>query len=396
MLTLLPAVLPWYSFAGIGVSGFGSGLLAWLGILATLAATFLLVSPRLMETPQGVAVGIRSACADAGERRSGADRPQTADLTVVRLDGPVRCGSRRPRVAGCSPSGRARHSRRVCTIRGVRGEAGMKFVIRVVILALVAAACGGGAAEPTNQEESAPVEQEEAAAPPAAAGSGFCTRAAQVIAAFTGTGDLEDAVAAMEALAGEAPVELRADLEMLAEANRTFLETGNSEGLNEDEIDAAGDRVDAFLQSECGLTDPDEDQFDDGSAAGSSNTYQMTSTGAYTFEHTGEASCWLVSGGFGVEFFSDQDSDIAYDAAADAEKAVPGTYEGDLGFYTPDEEFALGPATITIEEVNDAGNDAVEVRGSIEGSYESEELGNGQVTGSFSCLITAEEAAGEY
>lgn len=272
----------------------------------------------------------------------------------------------------------------------------MRSMIRLATaLALVIAACGGGTTESTSPEDGTTANQQEGSITPSpgVVGSGLCAGAAQVLAVFAGGGDLEDAVTALEKMAEEAPDELRADFELLAQAYQAHLE-GDFDRLSEDDVNAAGDRIDAFLASECGLTDPDDEELDEGT--GASNTYEMTATGALEFQHTGEASCWLVSGGFGIEFYSDQDFDIAYDAAVEAERAEPGIYHGDFGFYTPDEEEAFGPATITIQEVNDLGNDAVEVVGTIEAGYDGDELGSGDVSGSFRCLITAEEAAGEY
>ncbi len=279
----------------------------------------------------------------------------------------------------------------------------MNTMIRLATaLALVVAACGGGTTENAPpQEEATAGRQEEATAgrqeepappPPGPAGGGFCARAAQVIAVFDEEGgDLEDAVAAIEKMADDAPAEIAGDLRLMAQVWRQIAQGDYS--YDEDQLDAAGDRIDTYLASECGIED-DEEQLDEG--AGASNTFEMTATGTIEFQHSGEASCSLVSGAFGVEFYSEQDPDLAYDAYAEAEKAVPGVYQGEFGLYTPDEEVAFGDATIAIEEVNDLQDGAVEVIGRIEGGYVGDELGGGQVSGSFRCLISAEEAAGEY
>lgn len=274
----------------------------------------------------------------------------------------------------------------------------------LIVVAIVVTACGGDAA--TTQTTPADAGDDVRDPGPeeiVEGGSGdafsdpFCLKAAELIAVSFSGEDHEEAIRLLDELAADAPADLIDDLQILLEANRAYFEEGDFESIQSDEVDAAGDRVDSYLAERCaGLLESDEEsQFGDSEASGESNSYEMTSTGSYTFEHSGEASCGLVSGQFIVEFYSDQDPDLAYDALAFIERAEPGDYEGDFGFYTPDEETALGDATITIESVTDVGNEAVEIQGMIEAEYDSDELGSGSVSGSFRCLITAEEAAGD-
>lgn len=246
----------------------------------------------------------------------------------------------------------------------------------------------------------------------------FCQRASSVILDF-GQGEMDMAVAAdtLDVLAGDAPDEIRADLALLADASREMgeaLEAGSSPSYDEAEVDAAGDRVDRYLAEECGLTDlvdnvsefesagddlpagddPDQDAADPGALG--EDRYLMSASGAFEFEHRGEVYCSLIGGEFYLEFYDDDDPDLGYDGYAVMEKVVPGTYQGEFAFYTPDEDVAIGPATITITSVDPMQDDLVSVAGEIEGEYEGEVLGSGSVTGSWRCVMLAEEAEGAY
>ncbi len=304
---------------------------------------------------------------------------------------------------------------------GWRRDASRRLALAVSGLAVVSLACTcglipglGGASEDT---------------------AAFCVEASTIfgyiLAAQTGQGSSEEAQQAIDRFAANAPPEIKADVELLS---KPMWESGASA----DELEAAADRVADYLVKTCGL-DPESLIAEDpelqgildgleqmaeemGAAEGAMgagapegpepeagtgmgedfdpeafNVFSMSSTGDLTFEHTGEASCSYLDGALILEFYPEQDLDLAYDAYALMDQLQPGSYEGEFGFYTPDEERAVGPATVAVESVEPLPSmGVVEIVGSIQAAYSGEVLGSGEASGTWRCLMAEEEAAGEY
>lgn len=306
-------------------------------------------------------------------------------------------------------------------VLGWRRDASRRLALAVSGLAVVSLACTCGLIPGLGG-----ASQESAA---------FCVEAAtiygHILAVQTGQGNVEEAQAAIDRFAQNAPAEIKDDVELLS---KPIWESGASA----EEVEAAADRVADYLVEACGLDletmiaeDPELQGILDGleqmaeemgaaeEAMGADMaegpgpemgdetgggfgldepfTFAMTSTGDLAFQHTGEFQCSYFDGALILEFYPEQDPDLGYDAYADVEQLQPGAYQGEFGFYTPDEDRAVGPATVVIESVEpvpDMG--AVEIVGSIQASYSGEVLGSGEVSGTWRCIMTEEEASGEY
>lgn len=263
----------------------------------------------------------------------------------------------------------------------------------------------------------------------------FCGEAGtifgHILSVQVGHETIEEAQAAIDRFAANAPPGIKADVELLS---KPMWESGASA----EELEAAADRVSDYLVKTCGLDpetliaeDPElqgilasleqmseemgaaEGAMEAGAPEGPDpeagigmgedfapeafNVFSMSSTGDLTFEHTGETGCSYLDGALILEFYPEQDLDLSYDAYALMESLQPGSYGGEFGFYTPDEERAVGPATIVVESVESLADlGAVEIVGTIRASYSGDALGRGEVSGTWRCLMAEEEAAGEH
>ncbi|REK10994.1 MAG: hypothetical protein DWQ40_12490 [Actinobacteria bacterium] len=290
----------------------------------------------------------------------------------------------------------------------------MRVKYLVMTLALIVAACGGDAEVGAGTEPASGGSESDApsdTAPPTVGGGDFCEATLEAIAVFaSGAGD-EDLIEELDDLASGAPDEIKQDLVTISEAWRTILEAteaGDFAELDEDEVEDAGDRIDAYLERECGFESDDdgmieEDPIDEDDPF-AEQTVSLTLAGAYEAEETftgldidctryGDGELWVQTIGldeqWSIELNTTGASELVPgDYMAYNVVAVP-PYESDLGQNGDVLLAEAGTLTVTdVGEVEDLGQGIllVPIAGSFDAMVSSTADGaEAQVTGSFSC-----------
>lgn len=259
----------------------------------------------------------------------------------------------------------------------------MRRTALLLALLLVVAACGGGSA------------------------ADFCGEVTRFQEADF-SDDPEGALAVLERLERSAPGEIADDMEVMVEGVRlilTALEEGDlsePEGFDEAEFEAASDRVVAYMEEECGIEledtdDLEDDGFEDSGASDDSDdipdeqVYQMVFDGDLSFEHQGETLCTVFEGQMRIDFYELEEFVYDYSATVTGFEG-PGTYAG--AFEVTDRDAsAQGSAQVEVTTVDPVESGLVLVSGSIDGAYGGA-LGDGTVRGSWSCLLSEDEATG--
>jgi len=230
----------------------------------------------------------------------------------------------------------------------------MRKTAGFVVVMLVAAACSTGGGTDVAAGGGTDVAAGGGAG---LAGGGFCSEARKIVAEIDAMdtegmelGEIYGVIAdGYGRLAVAAPAELKSDLTLMADAMRRLDEqfrTGEPLSLTDAEeqaLDAAAERIDAYMENECGIDLDEEDAAASGDgvdvapgapAAGGGNRGTLTVTvggETYTESLSGEfaVSCdmygTLEDGSIGVYL---EGSDFVATIASNNTGVTPGTYDG--------------------------------------------------------------------